>query len=115
MVDLSDGIATDAGHIGRASGVELCVDVSSLPLAEGLVELSGELGEPPWRLAAAGGEDYELCFCVSRDDRARVQNAVAEVADTEVTWVGAAAEGPPGVLLVERGEHVRLQGFEHRW
>jgi thiamine-monophosphate kinase len=115
MIDLSDGIATDAGHIGRASGVELCVDVSSLPLAEGLVELSAELGEPPWRLAAAGGEDYELCFCVSPDDRSRAQDAVAEVADTEVTWVGGAAEGPPGLLLVEGGEQVRLEGFEHRW
>jgi hypothetical protein len=37
------------------------------------------------------------------------------VADTEVTWVGEAAEGPPGVLLAQGGEHVRLEGFEHRW
>jgi thiamine-monophosphate kinase len=115
MIDLSDGIATDAGHIARASGVELRVEVSSLPLAEGLSELSAELGEPPWRLAAAAGEDYELCFCVPPDDRSRAQDAVAEVADTALTWVGEAADGPPGVLLVERGEHVRLEGFEHRW
>jgi thiamine-monophosphate kinase len=115
MIDLSDGIASDAGHIARASGVELRVELSSLPLAEGLGELSAELGEPPWRLAAAGGEDYELCFCVAPDDRSRAQDAVAEAAGTALTWVGEAAAGPPRVLLVERGEDVRLEGFEHRW
>jgi thiamine-monophosphate kinase len=115
MIDLSDGIATDAGQIARASGVELRVEVSSLPLAEGLGELGAELGEPPWRFAAAGGEDYELCFCVAPAARARTQEAVAEIADTELTWVGEVAAGPPGLLLVERGQHVRLEGFEHRW
>jgi thiamine-monophosphate kinase len=115
MIDLSDGIATDAGHIGRASGVELRVEVSSLPLAEGLGALSAELGEAPWRLAAAGGEDYELCFCAPPEVRSRVEDAVAALAGTEVTWVGEVAAGPAGVLLVERGEQVRLEGFEHRW
>jgi hypothetical protein len=33
-----------------------------------------------------------------------------------VSWIGEVVEGPPGVtLLGERGEGVRLQGFEHRW
>ena len=35
LIDLSDGIATDAGHIGRASGLTLQVELAALPLAEG--------------------------------------------------------------------------------
>jgi thiamine-monophosphate kinase len=115
MIDLSDGIATDAGHIARASGVELRVEVSSLPLEEGLSEIGAELGESPWRLAAAAGEDYELCFCAPPDGRVRAQEAVRELGEVRVSWVGEVSGGAAGVLLVERGQQVRLEGFEHRW
>ncbi|MCW3029391.1 MAG: thiL [Solirubrobacterales bacterium] len=115
MIDLSDGIATDAAHIARASGVELRVEVSSLPLEPGLAELCAELGEDPWRLAAGAGEDYELCFCAPPDARARVEEAVRALGEVDVTWIGEVAEGQPGALLVERGQQVRLEGFEHRW
>jgi thiamine-monophosphate kinase len=115
MIDLSDGIAADAAHIARSSGVEVRVEVSSLPLAEGLSELCAELGEEPWRLAAGAGEDYELLFCAPPDARARVQECVGELGELEVTWIGEVAEGPPRLLLVEGGQQVTLEGFEHRW
>ncbi len=116
MIDLSDGLASDAAHVGRASGVQLRVALAALPLYEGVGEVCAELGVAPSHLAAAGGEDYELCFCAAAEDRARVDAVVAELGAVRVSWVGEVRAGPPGARFSdERGDAVRIEGYEHRW
>jgi thiamine-monophosphate kinase len=116
MIDLSDGIAGDAAHIGHASGVHLAVELQALPLDAAVAEVAAELGVPPAQFAAAAGEDYELCFCSAAADRVRVEDALRELGGVGVTWVGEVLEGPAGATLSdERGDAVRVEGYEHRW
>jgi thiamine-monophosphate kinase len=114
MIDLSDGLAGDGAHIGRASGVRLQVALDALPLHAGVAEVAAELGVAPWQLAAAGGEDYELCFCAAPEDRERVERALGALDTVPVTWIGEVLAGTPGAgFSDERGDAVRIEGYEH--
>jgi thiamine-monophosphate kinase len=115
MIDLSDGLATDAAHIARASGTHMLVELEAVPLDSGVAEVAAELGVPPWRLAATAGEDYELCFCAAIDDRELVESTLHELGGAPVTWIGAVLDGPAGSVTLsdERGNAVRIEGYEH--
>jgi thiamine-monophosphate kinase len=108
MLDLSDGLASDARRLADASGVRLVLDVDALPLAPGVAEVAHALSRDPAELAATGGEDFELCVCVAPQDRPAAEAAVP------LTWIGVVEAGEPG--LQWRGgpaDAAGWRGFEH--
>jgi thiamine monophosphate kinase len=77
------------------------VDLEALPLADGVEEVAAQLAVPAWQLAAAGGEDYELCVCGPENL-------------PFVRPVGRVVEGPWGLVLRDRTGERSAVGYQHR-
>jgi thiamine-monophosphate kinase len=95
LIDLSDGIASDAARIAERSGCQLVIEVEKLPLASRLDEV-GDL--PFWTL----GEDYELLAALAPEDALATGFAV----------VGRCEEGS-GVTLLRNGKPLAAEGWNH--
>lgn len=93
-IDLSDGLAGDLGHMLSASGTGAVIDVAKLPMSAEFQRLSTAVSCLP--LQAQGGDDYELCFCISPD---QLNNARAAV-DVPLSVIGRVTD-KPGLRFVD--------------
>ena len=112
MIDVSDGLAADLGHILEASGVGAELRLASLPLSPSVAKAVIEDGD--WSLPLASGDDYELCFCIPPQRVDAIADLAARVG-CSLTQIGRIREDRDLTCLGPDGRPVRLSrmGFDH--
>lgn len=109
MIDVSDGIAADLGHILELSGVGARLVLDRLPLSPAFRALAPAVTPDPALLALTGGEDYELLFTVPAERSGEVAPLLAESGLT-ATPIGEITAGCGLVLTGADGREVPLAG-----
>jgi thiamine-monophosphate kinase len=102
MIDTSDGLSTDLGHICKASGVGAKVFAAKIPLVNVPPELQ-HMGLDPLQMGVNGGEDYELLFTVPKRLARRLPQNVAGVRVTPIGEITREKE----ILMVDAKANVK--------
>ncbi|MCO4799657.1 MAG: thiamine-phosphate kinase [Colwelliaceae bacterium] len=110
-IDLSDGLLSDLEHICKASNVGVNIVLEDLPISNALYDSLGQ--QDAIELALKGGDDYELLFTVSEDNKVGMETALANVGVT-VTCIGQLnTTDKITTTLNNKPTHINAQGFEH--
>jgi thiamine-monophosphate kinase len=99
MIDVSDGLVADLGHIATASGVAIRVD--RVPVAAGATRDE----------ALHGGEDFALVFCAPKD--AAIDEAFRGL--PAPIQIGVCTGEGPGITVQGRSIELGTGGWQHQW
>jgi len=115
MIDLSDGLAADLGHLTSESSAGARVYLEKLPISEAVWSVAAALARDPFELAVAGGEDYELLLAADPSAFPALAAGLEAATGTPLVAIGEIVEAEAGVaFLNSRGEPVPVGlGFEH--
>ena len=110
MIDVSDGLLQDLGHICRASVIGARIWEEALPLSKAYRELAGNEGT---RYALTGGEDYELLFCARQSDRQLIDQLQRRM-KVPLTRIGVCVPAKQGIYCLDRsGKPISIPVIGH--
>jgi thiamine-monophosphate kinase len=112
MIDVSDGLMQDLGHVCRASVTGAVIFNDGLPLSPAYRAVAGKDGTIH---ALSGGDDYELLFCARRKNRLRIEKLPSRL-QLRITRIGTCVAADRGIQVVDslgKSIPIRAGGHDH--
>jgi thiamine-monophosphate kinase len=110
-IDLSDGLISDLGHVCSASKVGANIVLDDLPISNALRDTVGM--EKAFDIALVGGDDYELLFTVSEDNKVGMETALANSGNI-ITCIGQLnGSDKISTTLNSKPVPINAKSFEH--
>ena len=101
MIDLSDGLLADLGHLCTESGVGAAIRSDAFRIEEALVEAARFTGIDPLRWVLSGGEDYELLFTAPKEAAEKLLKIATKAGGCTVAMIGTITADDTGVRCID--------------
>jgi len=115
MIDVSDGLSADLGHLIMQSGVGAALELSQLPLSPALKRYAKQTQQAALDFALYGGEDYELLFSVPKRKEKKLVQLRQEgfIQATRIGTIVPKKEGMCGRDINGRIHKITPRGYDH--
>ena len=100
MIDTSDGLLADLGHICEESGAGAELIQDQLPLSEALNKEARQMELDPYDLVMSDSDDYELILTCSAKSVPKIRSLVASISNVPVSKIGRIKEAKEKIQLI---------------
>ncbi len=114
MIDISDGLLADLGHICEQSRCGAEIKLENIPLSPTFIKHFNDPETIPWSMAITGGEDYELCFTTAPGNHSAIKK-ISKTAGIPVTVIGKVTNSRQVIACLPNGNFFRpsASGYTH--
>ena len=116
MIDTSDGLIGDLGHICDESGVGARIIQENLPVSSALEEAAEQLKDDPLDFILQDSDDYELVITCLPENADRICSLITSLRDIPVTEIGTITGKADGIKLISHGgipRDITPSGWDH--
>jgi thiamine-monophosphate kinase len=116
MIDTSDGLLADLGHICKESKVGAEIIQKRLPLSQALIQEARRMGLDPYEIVMSDSDDYELILTCPAENGPKIRSLVGSISEVPVHEIGRITEAEAKIQLIlpdGNKQRVTPSGWDH--